>query len=588
MSKEKISVSEIVDLMIQNKNLTRKSTEDFVKVLLSIIEDALIEGEVVKVKGLGTFKPQWNEPRKSVDVNTGNEILIGGYNKVVFVPENDLRDLINQPFAHLESVELSNTPEISPIQAPQTEITDNEPMRMFEEQAAEIKNILSEIEALSDKKTEVKTVNEETESLTIEPEETNEVSPEVVDEKVERDDKVKDSPEMEEMEDIEETEKAEKAEETEETEETEEIKEIEEVKKYSAQLDVDDDSEIEKDKKKKKKKKNKKEWAERQKFDLSDFDEVREVGKSETNITAKEVGIPVAEITTDSSSVLLIPVKPEIEKIPEIDNFESKSVTESNTVTPNAETEIKSEKEQVLVENKIETETDIKTDDEPEIPTPYFGEEVQEEGAFVTNKSEITETSKSDLTDNAIRSPYMASEPTIVDSNRENADDYLRKERARRLVWLYWLIPVLLLGVAVWFLYPKFISNDTVLKSGINQQQTNSVINPVEPAVIDSVTPSVKNDSTLNVFESPRVYTEFIATEKMKPGSQLSRFAKQYLGHAYFWVYIYEANKDQIKDPDHVPLGIDVKIPKLDPRLIDLKNPECLKKALILSTEYTK
>ena len=160
MSKEKISVSEIVDLMIQNKNLTRKSTEDFVKVLLSIIEDALIEGEVVKIKGLGTFKPQWNEPRKSVDVNTGNEILIGGYNKVVFVPENDLRDLINQPFAHLESVELSNTPEISPIQAPQTEITDNEPMRMFEEQAAEIKNILSEIEALSDKKTEVKNLIE--------------------------------------------------------------------------------------------------------------------------------------------------------------------------------------------------------------------------------------------------------------------------------------------------------------------------------------------------------------------------------------------------------------------------------------------
>lgn len=579
MSKEKISVSEIVDMMIQNKNLTRKSTEDFVKVLLSIIEDALIEGEVVKVKGLGTFKPQWNEPRKSVDVNTGNEILIGGYNKVVFVPENDLRDLINQPFAHLESVELSNTPEISPIQAPQAEITDNEPMRMFEEQAAEIKNILSEIEALSDKKTEVKTVNEETESLAIEPEETNEVSPEVVDEKAERDDAVKDSPEMEEKEEMDEIE---------DIEETEEIKEIKEVKKYSAQLDVDDDSEIEKDMKKKKKKKNKKEWAERQKFDLSDFDEVREVGKSETNLTAKELEIPVAEIPTNSSSVLPESAKPETEKTPEIDNFELKSVTESNDVAPIVETEIKTENEPILVEDKIETETEVKTDEEPEIPTPYFGEEVQEEGAFVTNKSEINETSKSDLTDNAIRSPYMASEPIIYDSSRENADDYLGKERARRLAWLYWLIPILLLGVAVWLLYPRFISHDTVLKTGINQEQTNPVINPVEPAVIDTVASSLKNDSTLNVFDAPRVYTEFIATEKMKPGSQLSRFAKQYLGHAYFWVYIYEANKDQIKDPDHIPLGIDVKIPKLDPRLIDPKNPECLKKALILSTEYTK
>jgi len=74
----------------------------------------------------------------------------------------------------------------------------------------------------------------------------------------------------------------------------------------------------------------------------------------------------------------------------------------------------------------------------------------------------------------------------------------------------------------------------------------------------------------------------------MKRGSMLSTFAKQHLGHPYFWVYIYEANSDIIKDPNNVPLGADIKIPKMDPRLIDTNNPECLDYALRLSEKYLK
>lgn len=149
MSKEKISISEIVDLMAVKHNFSRKQTEEFVRMLLSTVEDVLIDGEAVKIKDFGTFKPQWNEPRKSVDVNTGEEIMIPGFYKVVFTPDNDLKEQINRPYAHLEPVEQS----ISTDTAVENKTEETEsPLRMFEEQATEIKNILSEINSMSVKK----------------------------------------------------------------------------------------------------------------------------------------------------------------------------------------------------------------------------------------------------------------------------------------------------------------------------------------------------------------------------------------------------------------------------------------------------
>jgi nucleoid DNA-binding protein len=122
--------------------------EDFLKAMISSVEEALLSGEVVKIKNFGTFKLQWNEPRKSVNVQTGEEILLSGYHKVVFTPDAILRDAVNEPFAHLTPVELeSENPE--PIQE-STEV-DLDPLRIFTDQATEIKDLINEIQALSPK-----------------------------------------------------------------------------------------------------------------------------------------------------------------------------------------------------------------------------------------------------------------------------------------------------------------------------------------------------------------------------------------------------------------------------------------------------
>lgn len=101
---EKITLQELADLFARKSQLEQADAEQFVKAFLSLIEEALARDKYVKVKGLGVFKLINVEARKSVDVNTGEAIEIQGHARVSFIPEAGLRDLVNKPFAHFQSV----------------------------------------------------------------------------------------------------------------------------------------------------------------------------------------------------------------------------------------------------------------------------------------------------------------------------------------------------------------------------------------------------------------------------------------------------------------------------------------------------
>ena len=80
MIKEKISSQEIIDLVASKASVSKRAAEEFLKVMIATVEEALLGGDVVKIKNFGTFKLQWNESRKSVNVQTGEEItLLAGY-----------------------------------------------------------------------------------------------------------------------------------------------------------------------------------------------------------------------------------------------------------------------------------------------------------------------------------------------------------------------------------------------------------------------------------------------------------------------------------------------------------------------------
>ena len=124
---EKITLQDIINLLSAKHDMTKKDAELFVKTMFDLIEEALANEKYVKIKGFGTFKLTEVDARESVNVNTGERFEIQGHSKVTFTPDTTMKDLINKPFAHFETVvlndgvELEDTPtEEEATDAPQT------------------------------------------------------------------------------------------------------------------------------------------------------------------------------------------------------------------------------------------------------------------------------------------------------------------------------------------------------------------------------------------------------------------------------------------------------------------------------------
>lgn len=84
--------------------LSKQDAEKFVNAMWGLINDSLAKEKLVKVKGLGTFKVISVAPRKSVNVNTGDPIVIEGRDKITFTPDASMRDEVNKPFAQFDTV----------------------------------------------------------------------------------------------------------------------------------------------------------------------------------------------------------------------------------------------------------------------------------------------------------------------------------------------------------------------------------------------------------------------------------------------------------------------------------------------------
>ena len=104
---EKISIQEIAAVLIEKNGLRRKEAELFVQTMFDLIKESLSTDRVVKVKGLGTFKIIDIEARESVNVNTGERVLIEGHDKITFTPDNTMKELVNKPFSQFETVVLN-------------------------------------------------------------------------------------------------------------------------------------------------------------------------------------------------------------------------------------------------------------------------------------------------------------------------------------------------------------------------------------------------------------------------------------------------------------------------------------------------
>ena len=374
MSDEKVNVSDLTDALARRTTITKKNAEAFVAAFQDIFQEGLLRDKNVKITGLGTFRLQWVEPRRSVNVQTGEAIEIAGHYKVVFVPETSLKERVNEPFSHLETTSMDGAP------VKKVEVSKEMPLQKLASQAIEIQDILSSI-------------NEPEPVVEIQPEPVVETEPEVV--------------------------------------------------KYEA-LDVP---------------------------------------TSVETPSAERRYTPVA--TVEESKPML------------------------NTISSNAS---------------------------------------------------------------------MVPEP-----------------KKRKLTWLWITLLALLLGgggFTVYYFYGTMIQTSVMnlVADWQSDKQPKQAIEPaksveqVAVAATDSITETPVVETS--VFDQPREYTEFIADVRVPDGGRLTLISQKYYGHKDFWVYIYEANKEKIQNPDKVEVGTLVRIPKLNPELINLDNSESLVYARKLHDQY--
>ena len=587
MSMDEVNLKSLVDVFASKAKITKKEANAFVKAFQNIFIDALSKDKVLKITGLGSFKVTLVNERSSVDVNTGKPIKINSHYKIVFTPDSELKNIVNSPFAHLDTIIIDDVVDMSdgevnidtlsqdlknlsanhtvssvpPVDVVKTDEqlikTDNEadkvesPLEKLAEQALEIKSLLADIQGLSSDGQDTKTdvipnpdINSESEnqSDTL-PNSESEIYPDTV---------------------------------------------VNSEKKITHEIEIFSDTE-----------KN-------LQTETSDKESVI----SETENTAQE----------DIMSDVEIVSKPE-------NSAEEELVSETDNITND---EIESEAENVSeTENsaKEETQSDVEKKLELERETQS---KTTLEGENISKPEVISEVEKASESEEINYSSELKEEKN--NSNSPDAEmllairkEYQRKRRRRVAIILSILAIVLILAsaLALDFYYNGFVkqrfdtifamnktSDDDVndidktdkLHHDNNVQESVVLTNDTSVEIVDTVqyneqdtafddAPDTKAETSIeqtDIFNTPRVYTRFLDTIQMPKDSRLTLISLKYYGHRDFWVYIYEANQSRIPNPNVIVPGTTLYIPKVNGALIDSSNPQAIKYARELHDKFVK
>ena len=119
-------VNDFARELSERYGLSLSDASDFIGAMFDVVNEELDDTDSsVKIKGFGTFKVSAVSARASVDVNTGERIIIDGRNKISFTPEVLLRDRVNRPFVQFETVVLNDGVDFSEIDDEMDELSDS-------------------------------------------------------------------------------------------------------------------------------------------------------------------------------------------------------------------------------------------------------------------------------------------------------------------------------------------------------------------------------------------------------------------------------------------------------------------------------
>ena len=169
----KIFLTDLAEGLARRKSVSKKDAESFVRMVFDTIQEQLLAGESVKIKGLGTFKVITVGSRESVNVSTGERFTIDSHGKISFTPDKTLSDRVNRPFVDFETVVLND----------ETKTTDMERIDEPVEDVEEATDVADEPVAVSEEVAEP--VSEEPAAVVEEPAVVEESQPVEVEQPVE-------------------------------------------------------------------------------------------------------------------------------------------------------------------------------------------------------------------------------------------------------------------------------------------------------------------------------------------------------------------------------------------------------------------
>ncbi|MBS7377091.1 MAG: HU family DNA-binding protein [Paludibacteraceae bacterium] len=567
----------LVDVFASKAKITKKEANAFVKAFQNIFIDALSKDKVLKITGLGSFKVTLVNERSSIDINTGKPIKINSHYKIVFTPDSELKNIVNSPFAHLDTIIIDDVVDMSdgevnidtlsqdlknlsanhtvssvpPVDEVKTDVqlikTDNEadkvesPLEKLAEQALEIKSLLADIQGLSSDGQDTKTDVIPNPDINSE----SEIYPDTL---------------------------------------------VNSEKKITHEIEIYPDTE----------KDSQTETSEKESVISETENTAQEDIMSDVEIVSKPENSAEEELVSETDNITNDEIESEAENVSETEN------------SAKEETQLDAEKKLGL-ERETESKTTLEGENNPILEKePEVGKTSECEN--VNNSSELKEEK------NKSNSP----DAEMLLAIRK---EYQRKRRSRVAIILSILAIVLILAsaLALDFYYNGFVKQrfDTIIAmnktsdddvndidktdklhhdNDNNVQESVVLTNDTSVEIVDTVqyneqdtafddAPDTKAETSIeqtDIFNTPRVYTRFLDTIQMPKDSRLTLISLKYYGHRDFWVYIYEANQSRIPNPNVIVPGTTLYIPKVNGALIDSSNPQAIKYARELHDKFVK
>ena len=586
---DEVNLKSLVDVFASKAKITKKEANAFVKAFQNIFIDALSKDKVLKITGLGSFKVTLVNERSSVDVNTGKPIKINSHYKIVFTPDSELKNIVNSPFAHLDTIiiddvvdmsdgevnidtlsqdlkNLSAKPTLSsvskqddaqvdvlPVQNNNEADKVESPLEKLAEQALEIKSLLVDIQGLSSDGQDTTTdvipnpdINSESENQpdTL-PNSESEIYPDTV---------------------------------------------VNSEKKITHEIEIFSDTE----------KNLQTEISEKESVISETENTAQEDIMSDAEIVSKPENSAEEELVSETDNITNDEIESEAEKVLQIDSAAQKEI-------------VLDVEKKLGLERETEPKTTLEGENNPKLEMePEVGNTSECEN--VNNSSELKEEK------NKSNSP----DAEMLLAIRK---EYQRKRRRRVAIILSILAIVLILAsaLALDFYYNGFVKQrfDTIIAmnktsdddvndidktdklhhdNDNNVQESVVLTNDTSVEIVDTVqyneqdtafddAPDTKAETSIeqtDIFNTPRVYTRFLDTIQMPKDSRLTLISLKYYGHRDFWVYIYEANQSRIPNPNVIVPGTTLYIPKVNGALIDSSNPQAIKYARELHDKFVK